>query len=93
MLTGTAAWGVEAARLPTVVWTRAPEGMLGRHPCVPADDGGTHFASQMTRMGHVQQVLNAIALTAVDRPGWSHTQWWQRTWGPAAQAAAQCPSK
>ena len=48
--------GVDVARLPTVVWTRAPQGGLGRHPCTQSDSGGTHFGNEIGRMAHVQQV-------------------------------------
>lgn len=95
-MTGAAPWGVDVARLPTVQWTRAPEGLrrhrqpvLGRHPCLQTDSGGTHFATETGRMGHVQQLLHAISLTAVDRANWRTTPWYQSKFGAAV---TQCPN-
>ncbi len=44
--------------LPTAAWTRAPEGsgLVGRHPCVPADDAGAHFRTGTGNLAHIQQV-------------------------------------
>ncbi len=46
-----------------MAWTRAPEGLrkyrlpvLGRHPCLLTDAGGTHFATETGRMAHVRVI-------------------------------------
>lgn len=94
-LAGTAPWGVDIVRLPTVVWTRAPEGLrkgglpvLGRHPCLLTDSGGTHFATETGRMAHVQQLLHSISLTAADRSAWRDTAWFQNKF---SRDAGLCP--
>lgn len=46
-----------------------------RHPCTPADIGGTHFGTVPGRMAFVQQVLHAANLMARDRPGWASRPW------------------
>ena len=82
----TGGYGVlDIARLPTVQWTRAPPDRTGRHPCTPADSGGTHFEDNTpARKAHIQQLLHAIALTAADRPGWQDTEWYRDTYGNTA---------
>jgi hypothetical protein len=52
-------------------------GKLGRSPCTVPDEGGIHFATGTANRAHIQQVLHAVALTAVDRPAWHGTQWYR----------------
>lgn len=49
---------IRAMYLPTAEWTRAPEGsgVVGRHPCAPADESGVHFDTGTANLAHVQQV-------------------------------------
>lgn len=133
---------IRAMYLPTAEWTRAPEGsgVVGRHPCAPADESGVHFDTGTANLAHIQQVrcggvgvlpnvvahsercsialrslaavdericvvgllnelqtralighlllgvyvctptvqvLHAVALQAVDRPGWHDTHWYR----------------
>jgi hypothetical protein len=49
---------IRAMYLPTAEWTRAPEGsgVVGRHPCAPADESGVHFDTGTANLAHIQQV-------------------------------------
>lgn len=63
----------EVGLLDLLSWTWAPD-KYDRAKCTPADDGGTHFATDTARMAYVQQVLHAIQLLSVDKPAWrGHT--------------------